>query len=106
MTALSNQLLENVAETYAEAVAAGRAPAVAVADHFGLPLRTAAYWIRKAKKAGILTISYERTNPRLVSAAADLGVSPSRLIEVVNLYFPSGLRAKPTRLNAAPKEEK
>lgn len=47
---------QRVAAIYTEAVAAGRRPNIAVADHFGCRPRTAERWVYEARLAGLIAV--------------------------------------------------
>lgn len=51
---LTREHLQSVVAVYREALGQGHGPTRAVADHFGIPHTTAAKWVGRARKHGLL----------------------------------------------------
>lgn len=79
-------LLRRVAEVYTAAVARHQPPTVAVVDELQVPRSTAGRWIRAARAAGMIEVTWVRTSPKLQAVADDLGVTPERLRDSIRRH--------------------
>lgn len=73
--------LDEIAETYQEAISLGLPPAKSVESKFSLPRTTASKKIRKARQAGLIPEdSHPKHSRKLVAVADALGISPDDLV--------------------------
>lgn len=78
--------IEAAADVWNAAAQTGNRPTATVAEHFVIPERTAAHWVRKAREAGLLNPPTKRvpgTNPKLIAVADELGVTVDALREAI-----------------------
>lgn len=71
--------LPDVADVYMSAAREGNWIAVAVADHFGVSMRTAGNWIAHAKTAGLIPEGVPKFNKDALAVSRALGITYEEL---------------------------